>query len=127
MTLRASVNEKSLGLVQTESKTRTFHRPDGSLPALDSPDATAIETVLSIWSELGAVNDAAQRNVASHGFYSSGSGQSGGNSGSWSKTRVEGTMYKARPDQRINPTAWDRLQQYYPDFFKDGRIAPAWR
>ena len=44
--LAASWNPASLGLVQTETKTRTFHRPDGSLPPLDSPDATQIETVL---------------------------------------------------------------------------------
>ena len=124
--LKASVNAKSLGLVQTETKTRTFHRPDGSLPGLDSPDATAIETVLSIWSDLAAVNDPAQRNVASHGFYSSGSGKAGGGGGSWAQTKVQGTMYKARPDQRINPIAWDRLKAFYPAFFKGDRIAPEW-
>ncbi len=126
VTLQASVNPTSLGLVQTESKTRTFHRPDGSLPGLDSADATAIETVLSIWSDRAAVDDDARRNVASHGFYSSGSGKAGGNGGSWSQTRVQGTMYKARPDQRVNPIAWDRLQRFYPDFFSADRIAPKW-
>ena len=125
VTLAASVNAATLGLVQTESKTRTFHRPDGSLPALDSPDATAIETVLSIWSPLDAVNDASTRNVASRGFYRSGSGKPGG-SGSWASTAVQGTMCKGRPDERVNPVAWDRLQRFYPAFFKGDRIAPEW-
>jgi|GEM_PF-4659722 len=123
--LQASTNPKSIGLVQTESKVRTFHRPDGSLPGLDSPDATAIETVLSIWSDRVAVEDPTTRNVASHGFYSSGSGKAGG-SGSWANNKVQGTMFKARPDQRVNPAAWDRLKQFYPAFFKGDRIAPEW-
>ena len=128
VSLVASINDKSIGLVQTETKTRTFHRPDGSLPALDSPDATAIETVLSIWSDPAAVADPAQRNVASHGFYKSGSRGTGGagGGGSWASTTVRGTMQKARDDERVNAIAWARLQQLYPAFFKADRIAPAW-
>ena len=126
--LDAAINPRSIGLVQTEIKTRTFHRPDGSLPALDSPDATAIETVLSIWSNPAAVADPAQRNVASHGFYKSGSRGTGGagGGGSWASTTVRGTMQKARDDERVNAIAWARLQKLYPAFFKADRIAPAW-
>ncbi len=112
----------SVGLVQTETKTRTFHRADGSLPALDSADATAIETVLSIWSPAAAVADAAQHNVPGHGFYKSGSRGAGG--GSWASTSVRGTMQKARDDERVNPMAWDRLKRLYPAFFNGDRVAP---
>ena len=124
VTLAVSHNPASVGLVQTETKTRTFHRPDGSLPALDSDDATAIQTVLSIWSPAAAVADAAQRNVPSHGFYKSGSRGTGGG-GSWASTTVRGTMQKARADERLNPVAWTRLQRMYPAFFKGDRVAPA--
>ena len=124
--LVASVNEASVGLVQTETKTRTFHRPDGSLPPLDSPDATQIETVLSVWSPRGAVDDAAVRNAPGHGFYRSGS-RGAGAGGTWAATVVSGTMCKGRPDERVNPQAWDRLLQQFPQFFsEDGqRVAPS--
>ena len=122
--LAVSSNKASVGLVQTETKTRTFHRPDGSLPALDSDEATAIETVLSIWSPASALADPAYANVPSSGFYRSGSrGQ--GSSGSWATTTVRGTMQKARDDERVNPAAWLRLQKMYPAFFKGERVAPA--
>jgi hypothetical protein len=116
----------SVGLVQTETKTRTYHRPDGSLPPLDSPEATQIETVLSIWSPLAAVDDAAVHNTAAHGFYRSGSratanGQAAG--GSWAATVVAGTMRKGRADERVNPQAWQRLQQRFPDFFDGDKVA----
>jgi hypothetical protein len=124
VTVTPSLNPDSIGLVQRETKTRTFHRPDGTLPGLDSPDATAIETVLSIWSDRKSVEDTAQRNVASHGFYSSGSSKAGG--GSWASTQVQGTMFKGATDQRINPVAWDRLRETFPAFFKGDRIAPDW-
>ncbi len=71
------------------------------------------------------MNDEAQRNVASHGFYSSGAGASGG-TGAWAQTRVQGTMCKARPDERVNPTAFERLRAIYPKSFKGDRIAPDW-
>jgi len=121
----ASLNEHSVGLVQTETKTRTFHRPDGSLPPLDSPEATQIETVLSIWSPRAAVNDTQVRNAAGHGFYRSGS-RGAGAGGSWAATVVSGTMCKGGVDERVNPQAWQRLLQLYPDFFSaDGqRVAP---
>lgn len=121
--LAASWNPASLGLVQTETKTRTFHRPDGSLPPLDSPDATQIETVLSIWSSLAAVNDPTVHNAPGHGFYRSGS-RGAGAGGTWASTVVAGTMCKARDDEKINPQAWARLQQRFPDFFQGDRIAP---
>ena len=125
--LAVSSNKASVGLVQTETKTRTFHRPDGSLPALDSDEATAIETVLSIWSPASALANAACANVASSGFYRSGSSDMGGQggSGSWATTTVRGTMQKARDDERVNPAAWLRLQKLYPAFFKGERVAPA--
>ncbi len=123
--LAVSVNEKSVGLVQTESKTRTFHRPDGSLPDLDSPEAVAIETVLSIWSDLAAVGDVSQGNVASRGYYTSGSRLAGGTS-SWAGTKVHGQMYKGRVDEKINPEAWSRLAKAFPHFFKNDRVAPDW-
>jgi hypothetical protein len=113
----------SLGLVQTETKTRTFHRADGTLPPLNSPEATQIETVLSIWSPLAAVNDLSVLNAPGRGFYRSGS-RGAGAGGSWAGTAVTGTMHKARPDERVNPQAWDRLQQRFPDFFSGSRIAP---
>ena len=120
----ATPGAASLGLVQTETKTRTFHRADGSLPPLDSPEATQIETVLSIWSPLSAVNDPAVGNAPGRGFYRSGSrGADAG--GSWAGTVVAGTMQKARDDERVNPQAWDRLQQHFPAFFRGKRIAPA--
>jgi hypothetical protein len=118
-----SVNAASLGLVQTETKTRTFHRPDGTLPPLDSPEATQIETVLSIWSPLAAVHDGAVRNAPSAGFYSSGSRK--GSSGGWASTVVAGVMRKARPDERVNPQAWARLEEKFPAFFRGDRIDPA--
>ena len=101
--LAVSHNPGSVDLVQTETQTRTFHRPDGSLPALDAADATAIETVLSIWSPADAVDDAAKRNVPSHGLYKSGS--RGAGRGSWASTTVRGTMQKARDDERLNAVA----------------------
>ena len=119
-----SINDRTLGIVQTETKTRTFHRPDGTLPPLDGPDATHIDTVLSVWSDLAAAQDAGRPNVASHGFYSSGS--RAGGSGSWASTQVQGTMQKARVDEKVNPVAWDRLQAFYPDFFTGDRIDPVW-
>lgn len=117
-------NTASLGLVQTESKKRAFHRPDGSQPAFDSPEATAIETVLSIWSPQAALADPAQRNLPARGFYRSGSRSGAG--GGWAATQVSGVMVKARADERLNPIAWQRLLARYPDFFSpDGsRVAP---
>ena len=53
-------------------------------------------------------------------------GATGGGGGAWAQTTVQGTMYKARCDQPINPAAWDRLKQFYPAFFKGDRIAPDW-
>jgi hypothetical protein len=125
VSLTHAVHGASVGLVQTESKRRTFHRPDGSLPPLDSPEATQIETVLSIWSPLSAVDDAAVRNAPAAGFYSSGS--KSGSSGGWASTVVSGVMRKARPHERINPQAWERLREKFPAFFSaDGeRIDPA--
>ena len=123
VTLAVSRNARSLGLVQTETKSRTFHRPDGSLPPLDGPDATHIDTVLSIWSPLAAVDDTAVGNAPSRGFYTSGS-KSGKGTGSWASTSVRGVMQKASVDERVNPTAWKRLEILYPDFFSDGRIDP---
>ena len=123
VTLDASSNAASMGLVQTETKTRTYHRPDGTLPPLDSPDATQIETVLSIWSPQSALNDPAVRNAPGAGFYRSGSRS--GSTGSWASTVVAGQMRKARPDERVNPLAWARLQQRFPHFFRGERIDPA--
>ena len=65
------------------------------------------------------MNDEAQSNVASHGFYSSGGR-------AWAQTRVLGTVCKARPDERVSPTAFERLRALYPKFFKGDRIAPDW-
>ena len=93
VSLEHSVNATSVGLVQTESKRRTFHRPDGTLPPLDSPEATQIETVLSIWSPLASitgVGHAAVRNAPAAGFYRSGSRS--GSGGSWASTVVAGVM-----------------------------------
>lgn len=125
VTLAASVNATTLGLVQTETKTRTFHRPDGTLPPLDGPEATHIDTVLSIWSSLADVRDATCRNAPSRGFYTSGS-KGGEGTGSWASTSVRGVMQKARVDERVNPIAWERLQRFYPDFFSGDRIDPDW-
>ena len=122
--LAVSRNARSLGLVQTETKSRTFHRPDGSLPPLDGPEATHIDTVLSIWSPLDAVDDPAIDNAPAHGFYTSGS-KGGAGTGSWASTSVRGVMRKATVDERVNPVAWERLEEIYPDFFRDGRIDPA--
>jgi len=118
------INDRTLGIRQTETKTRTFHRPDGTLPPVDGPDATQIDTVLSVWADLDAASDPARRNVPSHGFYTSGSRAGAG--GSWASTQVQGTMQKARVDEKLNPVAWDRLQQFYPRFFDGDRIDPDW-
>jgi hypothetical protein len=120
--LEHAVGGVSVGLVQTESKRRTFHRPDGTLPPLDSPEATQIETVLSIWSPRAGVDDAAVHNAPAAGFYRSGS--KNGSTGGWASTVVTGVMRKARPDERVNPQAWARLQAKFPDFFDGERIAP---
>jgi hypothetical protein len=121
--LEQAVGGVSVGLVQTESKRRTFHRPDGTLPPLDSPEATQIETVLSIWSPRAGVDDGAVRNAPAAGFYRSGS--KSGSSGGWASTVVAGVMRKARVDERVNPQAWARLQEQFPHFFSGGRIDPA--
>lgn len=120
-----SSGEASVGLVQTETKKRAFHRPDGSQPAVDSPEATRIQTVLSIWSPRAAVEDAAVRNAPARGFYRSGSTAGGG--GGWAATVVTGQMCKARPDEHVNPIAWQRLRERFPAFFSaDGsRVDPA--
>jgi len=124
--LEVAINAATLGLKQTETKSRTFHRSDGSLPPLDGPDATHIETVLSIWSPLAAVDDPAQRNVPSRGFYTSGAPAGRESKGSWASTSVQGFMQKASVHERVNPTAWDRLQCLYPSFFSGDRIDPEW-
>jgi hypothetical protein len=121
--LAHAVGARSVGLVQTESKRRTFHRPDGTLPPLESPEATQIQTVLSMWSPRAGVDDATVRNASAAGFYRSGSQR--GSSGGWASTVVAGVMRKARPDERVNPQAWVRLQQRFPQFFNGDRIDPA--
>ena len=35
-------------------------------------------------------------------------------------------MRKATVAERVNPSAWDRLEALYPAFFTDGRIDPEW-
>ena len=120
------VGAATVGLKQTETKSRTFHRPDGSLPPLDGPDATHIATVLSIWSPRDAVDDPMRRNVPSRGFYSSGTPPGRESKGSWAGTSVQGFMQKASVDERVNPLAWERLQECFPSFFKHDRIDPTW-
>lgn len=122
VSVQAHWNEQTLGLVQTEDKTRTFHRPDGSLPSLDSPEATQIRTELSIWSDRRQVLDPATGNIAARGHYRSGGR---GQGGSWSQTQVAGVLVKARPDEPLNPIAWQRLMAQFPDFFRNGRVDPA--
>lgn len=123
--LDVSVNPTTIGLVQTETKTRTFHRPDGSLPPLDGPEATHIDTVLSVWSAKADLDDRDLANVPSRGYYTSGS-KSSAQASSWASTSVKGVMRKTRVDDRFNPIAWDRLQGFYPDFFTGDRIDPVW-
>ena len=124
--LEVATSPATVGLKQTEVKVRTFHRPDGTLPPLDGPDATHIETVLSIWSSLDAVNDPSVPNASSRGFYTSGAPRDRASKGSWAGTTVQGSMHKASVHERVNPTAWDRLQDLYPSFFDGDRIDPEW-
>ena len=125
VTLVAAVANGQISLVQTEDKKRSYERPDGSWPEVDSAEASEIRTVLAIYGSAAEVADSATTNVRASGFYRSGSLKKGG-PGAWGNSVVKGVMRKAAADEPLNPIAWQRLKQLYPRFFKGDRVSPEW-
>ena len=121
--LETTIADGRVCFVQSEDKTRTYQRPDGSWPDLDSADASTILTVLSIY---GSIDDARANPTfcPGAGFYSS--GPVGKGTGAWSGTVVRGVMKKAAIDEQLNTLAWQRLNNMYPDFFNNGKVEPDW-
>ena len=125
VSLVTTVANGQISLVQTEDKKRSYARPDGSWPDVDSPEASEIRTVLAIYGSAADVADPAKTNVRAGGYYHSGSSIKDG-PGAWGKSVVKGVMQKARADEKLNPIAWQRLKQIYPEFFKGDRASPNW-
>lgn len=122
--LVTSTADGRVSFVQTEDKTRTYQRPDGSWPDVNSAEARQVRTVLSIFGDLAEVEDPTTTNVRAAGFYRSGAVKQG--TDLRSRSHVKGIMQKAAPDEVLNPIAWHRLKKLYPGFFRGERVDPGW-
>ncbi len=122
--LQVKIANGQIGMIQDEDKKRTYERADGTWPEVDSPEATSIRTTLAIYGSMAEIENPAVSNASAYGFYESGG--SGKDSGAWSRKIVRGIMKKGAVDQKFNPTAWERLKQLYPHYFKGERISPNW-
>jgi hypothetical protein len=113
-------------LNQIERKTRGFPLPDGSMPDLDSEHVSKAETRLTIISSL---EDLKRPDAPSSGSYSFELKQAppwmqlGNRKG---RCVVEGIMVRAGVNEKINPTAWARLQALFPDCFDGEELRPKW-
>ena len=113
-------------LEQTERKVRGFPLPDGSMPSLDSADVSAARTTLSIQAaRADLVNPSAPCSGAYDFELRKPPGWMGfGDRPGTAMTR--GAMVKAGLNEQINPIAWRRLQQLFPDCFDGDEVRPRW-
>ncbi|WP_428149687.1 hypothetical protein [Brevundimonas sp.] len=113
-------------LTQTERKTRGFPLPDGTMVGPDHPDASAAVTTLSIISSRpdlasdsapgsGAYDFVLQKLPSWMGF--------GDRKGT---LLTRGAMVKAEMNHALNPIAWQRLKDLFPECFDGDVVLPKW-
>ena len=113
-------------LNQIERKTRGFPLPDGTMPSLDSEHVSKAETRLTIISSLADLEHPDAPSSGSYGFELKKAPpwmQLGDRKG---RCVVEGVMVKAGVNEKLNPTAWARLQTLFPDCFDGENLKPKW-
>lgn len=117
---------------QEEVKRRGFPLPDGTLPDPDSIDAAPARTVLTMYGSRADLDDAAQVAPAGKGAYTFELATPPGWLGldaataDGGKAIVRGTMIKAAADAILNPIAWQRFKQIFPNRFDGDVIKPVW-
>ncbi len=111
---------------QTERKIRGFPRPDGSLPNPGEPGSVQAQTQLAVWADATALE--ADDYPFSSGAYEFKLGvpdwMGFGDRPGVCLTR--GVMTKAAMNETLNPTAWVRLQQIFPQRFEGDEVRPVW-
>lgn len=113
-------------LKQVETKYRGFPRPDGSFPEPGEVGSVRARTQLSIWADLDELSTSPY--PFSSGAYDfeldlppwMGFGDRKG------VCLTRGVMRKADMNDPINPIAWARLKEEFPDRFEGDELRPVW-
>ena len=121
-----SEREDRVFLKQTEHKYRGFPRQDGSFPEPGEPGSVKARTQLSTWASRKELETSAYP-------FSSGSYEFELDLPPWmgfgdmkGTCITRGVMRKAEMNAIINPIAWRRLEQEFPERFENGEVRPAW-